>query len=150
MTIRGRLFRLSPQCFGKELNLNEFLDEYVAPKRMVILGEYHGAPPIIQLQTCIQETMARSLEYPTIAYTGAKVRVVLEHFSMDMQGILNQYHDGKLDTPGLMHAYVEIGTEGHNLTPYIPALESALHNDRIRLHGGFIPRTVSPIPHPTA
>jgi arsenite methyltransferase len=143
MTIRGRLFRLSAKGFGTELSLNEFLDQYVAPKRMIILGEYHGAPPIVQLQTSIQETLARSLEYPKIAASGAKVRVVLEHFSMDMQGILNQYHDGNLDTLGLMHAYREIGTEGHNLTPYIPALESALHNDRIQLYGGFIPRTFS-------
>jgi SAM-dependent methyltransferase len=145
MTIRGRLFRLSHQCFGKELSLNEFLDEYVAPKRMVIMGEFHGAPPIIQLQTSIQETMARSLEYPKTASSGAQVRVLMEHFSVDMQGILNQYHDGNLDIPGLMHAYDEIGTEGHNLTPYIPALESALHNDRIQLHGGFIPRSYARI-----
>eukprot|EP00557_Chaetoceros_sp_GSL56_P005914 CAMPEP_0176488052 /NCGR_PEP_ID=MMETSP0200_2-20121128/6486_1 /TAXON_ID=947934 /ORGANISM="Chaetoceros sp., Strain GSL56" /LENGTH=665 /DNA_ID=CAMNT_0017884975 /DNA_START=1164 /DNA_END=3161 /DNA_ORIENTATION=- len=166
MTLRGRLFRLSPQVFGKELSLNDFLDNYLAPKKMVILGEYHGAAPIVQLQTMIQEQMAKCLEqtYPldqsvlsaSDSYKERmydrreqqqqqqlqpKVRVILEHFSMDMQGILNQYHSGIIDTNGLLKAYREIGTEGHNLIPYIPALESALHNHHIRLYGGFIPRT---------
>lgn len=166
MTLRGRLFRLSPQFFGKELSLNDFLDNYVAPKKMVILGEYHGAAPIVQLQTLIQERMAMCLDQQTnhLENSGVvlcdskemydhrdddqlrppptpKVRVILEHFSMDMQGILNQYHSGILDTCGLLKAYKDIGTEGHDLIPYIPALESALHNQHIRLYGGFIPRT---------
>lgn len=136
--------------------MNDFLENHVAPKKMVILGEFHGAAPIIQLQTSIQETMTKSLDLSIEGDSvdgktsceskdGPKVRVILEHFSMDMQGILNKYHNGMLDTPGLMKAYKEVGTEGHNLTPYIPALESAIKNENIRLYGGFIPRTYARI-----
>ena len=132
--------------------MNDFLENHVAPKKMVILGEYHGAAPIIQLQTSIQERMAKSLDLSKEGNSedgktscqsrdAPKLRVVLEHFSMDMQGILNKYHNGMLDTQGMMGAYKEMGTEGHNLTPYIPALESAIKNENIRLYGGFIPRT---------
>ena len=125
----------------------------MAPKKMVVLGEHHGAASIVQLQTRIQERMAESLHIPPIVAPGnddgvtnhnrdarPKVRVIMEHFSMDMQGILNQYHNGMLDTQGMMKAYQAVGTEGHNLIPYIPALESAITNDNLRLYGGFIPR----------
>lgn len=130
---------------------------------MVVLGEYHGAAPIVQLQTNIQETMARSLIIPQFSTQNGmnmnintthceyseqrkpKVRVILEHFSMDMQGLLNKYHNGMLDTPGLLEAYRKVGTEGHNLQPYIPALESALQNESIRIYGGFLPRTFARI-----
>ncbi len=160
MTIRGRIFRLSPQFFGTEVTINEFLDDHVAVKKMVILGEYHGAIPIVELQTSIQEKMASSLriQYATPSKIGMntaqcenvlegmpKVRLILEHFSMDMQGILNQFHNGMLDTQGLLHAYRQIGTEGHNLQPYIPALESAIRNDNIRIYGGFLPRSYARI-----
>ena len=139
---------------------------------MVILGEYHGATPIVQLQTQIQQTMASALPYPPASMPGSgvgmnmnttqcesqsqsqqleqqtpnpKVRVILEHFSMDMQGMLNQFHSRALDTRGLLQAYKNVGTEGHNLNPYIPALESAVDNDRIRIYGGFLPRTYARI-----
>jgi len=181
MTIlRGRLFRLTPKFFGQELSQKEFLEEHVAPTKIVVLGEYHGAAPIIQLQTSIQETMARSIVHlPMMATSVAiaksseaecplaqsnnsehkqdeeyeigieqisnlhqspKVRVIMEHFSMEMQQILDQFQIGNLDTAGFIQAYKDIGTEGHNLNPYLPILSSALENNRINLYGGFIPR----------
>lgn len=39
-----------------------------------------------------------------------------------------------------LQGYKEIGTEGHNLTPYIPSLESARIHPHISIYGGFIPR----------
>lgn len=148
------------------MSLNEFLEDHVAKKRLVVLGEYHGSPQIVNLQLKMQDTMAKSLVGAASSSNfgnhkivnnaastttqceeklqqqdeGPKLRVVMEHFSMEMQGILDKYHEGKLTTPGLVSLYKEIGTEGHNLIPYIPALESAQSNPSIHLYGGFIPR----------
>jgi len=47
-----------------------------------------------------------------------------------------------LDLPGLQAKYAEIGTEGHSILSYAPVLNLAQENkDRVRLVGGFIPRT---------
>lgn len=160
-SVGGRFFRLTPKHFGKEISVSEFLDDHVGKKRIVILGEFHGAGPIIELQKLIQETLAcniiqsslksgklSSVFEPKTTFcdvdvkgTSPKVRVLMEHFSMPMQGILDQYQSGELNTVGLMKAYRGVGTEGHNLIPYIPVLESACHNHYIQLYGGFIPRT---------
>ncbi len=154
----------------------------MATKRVVILGEYHGAAPIIQLQASIQETLAKSIVHPIPMATSAttmaasasivphdkesmkkcphspdndeddlasivqnmhsspKVRVIMEHFSMEMQQLLDAYQSGMIDAAGLLEGYKEIGTEGHNLQPYLPVFSSALLNNRIHLYGGFIPR----------
>ena len=141
-SIRGRLFRLSPHLFGKEITINDFLSD-VEKKKMVILGEYHCSPNIVQLQTNIQEKLAQSLIVQSsndeMSQDTPKVRVIMEHFSMNMQGILNKYHHHH-DTSKLLKEYEEIGTEGFNLNPYIPALESAVNSENMRLYGGFIPR----------
>jgi len=180
MTIRGRLFRLSPpNLFGTEVKLADFLEDNVAPSKLVILGEYHGISSIVSLQTRMQEVMVSSLPKPFLPLPGAvvpcrmmtklsrvglggrqqgqgygydqdqgqgglpRVRIVMEHFSRDMQPILDGYQAGTMDFLGLMSAYREIGTEGHDLKPYIPALESARLSPHQHLHGGFIPRTYS-------
>ena len=41
----------------------------------------------------------------------------------------------------ILQCYKNIGTEGHDLTPYIPSLESARIHPRISIYGGFIPRS---------
>jgi len=168
--IRGRLFRLTPNFFGEEIKLDEFLDDHVTPSKIVVLGETHGSFPIIKLQTLIQDTMARSLSnsqrsgisitamssisFPSFLSNNfspqeekvePRVRVVMEHFSLEMQSILDQYNGGSIDAFGLLQAYRSIGTEGHYLNPYLPALESARRNNQIRLMGGFIPRTYARI-----
>jgi len=173
--LRGRLFRLTPNFFGEEIKLDEFLDEHVTPSKIVVLGETHGVSPIIKLQTVIQDTMAQSLMNRNGLFDGIsrglnvlplprfstesgstkrkhgsdgtssldepRVRVVMEHFSVEMQNILDQYHVGSIDVFGLLQEYRNIGTENHYLNPYFPALESARRNQKIRLYGGFIPRT---------
>jgi 2-polyprenyl-3-methyl-5-hydroxy-6-metoxy-1,4-benzoquinol methylase len=160
----------------------------VAKKPIVILGEYHGSKSIIQLQTAIQKAMLRS---PSTASVGAtatpvgaplgvtnndnnitkaskSVRVIFEHFSMDMQPLLDSYlnhfekndetsengswkHNNEMAIMELLANYNNIGTEQHDLVPYIPLLESARNYSQLRhdhdnatnitLHGGFIPRS---------
>ncbi len=145
----------------QEISLHEFLDEVITKKPLVILGEYHGSEPTIQLQTAIQEAMAHSLalqEEKAKSEGGSderdrrgenpKVRVIMEHFSVDMDPLLQKFHlNGAMTTDELIGAYNDIGTEQHNLVPYKPLLESAKRysanrnkNTIISLHGGFIPR----------
>lgn len=160
-SIRGRLFRLSPQLFGTEVKLKEFLED-ISTSKIVILGEYHGETSIIQLQTHIQNKMAESLK-PMISpilpssiksvscdssdqlstFDSPKVRVIMEHFSLDMQKILDDYQGGSLTLCGLKNAYRNIGTEGHAIEKYFPVLEAARLDPMGRFHilGGFIPRT---------
>ena len=140
MTIRGRLFRLSPSnLFGTEVKLADFLEDNVAPSKLVILGEYHGISSIVSLQTRMQEVMVSSLPKPFLPLPGAvvpsrmmtklsavggggrqqgqgygydqdqgqggrpRVRIVMEHFSTDMQPILDGYQAGTMDFLGLMN-----------------------------------------------
>ena len=70
----------------------------------------------------------------------------MEHFSFEMQQLLDDYQDGKIDLEKLNEEYAAIGTEGHVILPYAPLLEFARENsDLVKLHGGFIPRTYAKI-----
>ena len=121
--IRGRLLRLSPKSlFTTEISTSEF-DQSISKSKVVVLGEYHGEKAIVGLQTYIQERMAESMNVQHQSsilgnkslltqvaecegnqlqdLPQGKVRVVLEHFSTDMQGLLNRYKGGELDVYGL-------------------------------------------------
>jgi len=68
--------------------------------------------------------------------------VILEHFSFEMQDLLDKYQDGNLTLKELHDKYVEIGTEGHDILRYEDILAHArLNKQQIKLHAGFIPRT---------
>ena len=69
------------------------------------------------------------------------VHVVMEHFTFEMQETLDRFQAGDLPFSGLLAAYAE-GDEGHDLAAYEPLLQHArAHSARVRLHGGFIPRS---------
>lgn len=138
-TLRGRLFRLSPNVFGKEISLNE-LFENVSDKKIVILGEYHGNQPIINLQIKLQEHIAHSMNRDN-GKSLPKLRVVLEHFSVAMNPLLSKYNSGAISISELVEEYKNIGTEGFDLDPYKSALESSKKYPNIEFYGGFIPRT---------
>ena len=143
----------------QEISVHEFLDEVVPKKPLVILGEYHGSEPTIQLQTAIGEAMAHSFKDDQTQHGQQaqgtdhqpKVRVIMEHFSVDMDPLLQRYQQSTKDeaseafmsTDELLKAYNQIGTEQHDLIPYIPLLQSAKSNvnQNVVLYGGFIPRT---------
>ena len=138
-SIRGKLFRLSPQLFGKEISLKELLENDVNQKKYVVIGEYHGSQPIIELGKKIQEQMATSGPKPN--NNNVKLRVVMEHFSIPMSPMLSKYSSGSISTKELMDEYNFIGTEGFDLNPYIPLLESAKSLSKVEIYGGFIPRS---------
>lgn len=102
----------------------------VARHKLVFLGEIHSMPPIIAFQREVQAAMNEQSD---------QLHVVLEHFSFDLQDILDQYLDGQIDFQGLVDRYHELGDEGHELEPYRELLEDAKKLG-IRLHAGFLPR----------
>ena len=55
---------------------------------------------------------------------GGIVYVVLEHFSMDQQGLLDSFMAGRLSLAGLVEAYAQ-GEEGHDVKAYAPLLRFA-------------------------
>jgi len=71
-----------------------------------------------------------------------QLHVIMEHFSFEMQDLLEEYQAGTLTIEEMVAKYHEIGTEGHDVMVYRPLLEHAKANkDKIKLHAGFIPRT---------
>jgi len=70
------------------------------------------------------------------------LNIVMEHFSFEMQHLLEGYQQGDLNMDQLVGEYAQIGTEGHDILAYKDVLEHARDNKgRIKLHAGFIPRT---------
>mmetsp|Transcript_15697 Transcript_15697/g.23082 ORF Transcript_15697/g.23082 Transcript_15697/m.23082 type:complete len:667 (+) Transcript_15697:90-2090(+) len=122
--------------FGQSYGLSHFLNE-VARHKLVFCGEIHSIPSIVSLQTEIAKKMTKEA-----SSSSSHLHVVLEHFSFEMQTLLEDYQRGHLDFDEMVEEYKRIGTENHNLTPYLPLLEHARENeDVIRLHAGFLPRT---------
>lgn len=116
-----------PSNFGS-LPKDPFLE--IARHKVVFLGEIHSMPPIISFQREIQATMNEQSD---------QLHVIMEHFSFDLQEILDQFLDGTIDFQGLVDKYHELGDEGHELEPYRELLEDA-KDLGIRLHAGFLPR----------
>lgn len=119
----------------------------IAQHRVVFFGEIHSRPPIISFQREVQEAMAKQEEEEAecVPATGT-LHVVFEHFSFDMQGLLDAHLEGTLSFDELLEKYAEIGTEGHDLEPYRNLLEDAKLLNRqascrkVQLHAGFLSR----------
>jgi uncharacterized iron-regulated protein len=127
------LFRLTQPRFGEAVKRARVLQE-AAASRCVIFGELHSIRPIVSLQVELLQQMADG--------HGTVVHVVLEHFSLAMQPLLDDYMRGDLSFDALLDGYAAIGTEGHALEPYSPLFEHAVrHSEQIRLRAGFIPRS---------
>ena len=70
------------------------------------------------------------------------LNVIMEHFSFEMQELLDSFQNGDLTLQELHNKYHEIGTEGHDILQYREVLEHAkVNREHIKLHAGFIPRT---------
>jgi arsenite methyltransferase len=123
----GTVSPAPPSNFG---NLPKDPFREIAQHKLVFLGETHSMPPIIAFQRQIQATMNDQSD---------QLHVILEHFSFDLQEVLDQYLDGTIDFQGLVDMYHDLGDEGHELEPYRELLEDAKRLG-IRLHAGFLPR----------
>ena len=119
-----------PENYGVDFETESFLDS-VAKCRLVFLGEIHSVPQIVAMQVAVLRRMA-SLP--------GTLHVIFEHFSFEMQDILENYQSKEISFDEMVERYDQIGTEGHNLQPYRPLLENAKEG-HIKLHAGFLPRT---------
>lgn len=102
----------------------------IAKHKLVFMGETHSMPPIISFQREIQAEMSKQSD---------RLHVILEHFSFDLQEVLDRYMDDEIDYEQLVDQYHIIGEEGHNLEPYRELLEDAKRQG-VHLHAGFLPR----------
>ena len=114
--------------FGKYFTVSD-----IAQHRLVYLGEIHSVLPIVGFQQSVAEEMK--------VQSAQKLHIVMEHFSFDMQGLLDDYQSGKISFEELLQKYDEVGSEQHNLKPYKAFLEYARREkDSILLHAGFLSR----------
>lgn len=131
-----------PYCISseKQPNFGHFYEhpaKEAAKHKIVFFGEIHSKKPIIAFQRAVQQEMAQ---------TAPTLHVVFEHFSFEMQNILDDFQDGKLTFEELNEKYHAIGTESHNLEPYRKLLEDARELNQkdpsrnIKLHAGFLSR----------
>ena len=81
-----KVIRLAPSRFGQQVGgVAEILPE-IASKRFVIFGEEHGKLPVINFQSqIIKQMLAQNSDQE------AKLNIVMEHFSFEMQHLLDQY-----------------------------------------------------------
>jgi uncharacterized iron-regulated protein len=137
-----------PSNFGQLFQDGAAAQE-IARHRVVFFGEIHSRPPIVAFQRTVQAAMAATTSNPTTLAERGTLHVVFEHFSFDMQELLDQYQQGKISFDELVTKYSDIGTENHDLEPYRTLLEDAKsmnvnqdHAQRqVKLHAGFLART---------
>ena len=137
--------------------------------KLIYFGEFHGESRIISFQTQLVKELtkcyASSSGSNKTAGDAPTLHLIMEHFSQDMQPILDRYqqttqqHSKELQEVEENKAFEELvtlykeqyGTEGHNLHPYRELLQfcrrstaDATNNSsqgcKVKLHGGFIPR----------
>jgi uncharacterized iron-regulated protein len=118
--------------YSLEYSTRQFL-ELVARNRLVFFGEIHSMPRIVDTQLEVLRAMK--------ALPGT-IHVIMEHFSFDMQHLLDDFQSKMLTFDELYERYRDIGTEGHNLQPYRELLEEATKEERnVKLHAGFLSRS---------
>ena len=143
------LAKNKPPNWGEVYALNSAANE-IAQHRMVFFGEIHSRPPIISFQRAVQ--MAMATDVPDIPSEQGKgtLHVIFEHFSFEMQELLDEFINERLTFDEMVERYEKIGTENHDLEPYRSLLEDAkrLNKDsaatnkhrKVQLHAGFLPR----------
>ncbi|KAJ1463229.1 hypothetical protein M885DRAFT_610247 [Pelagophyceae sp. CCMP2097] len=107
--------------------------EEIGECRLVVVGEVHGEARQVAVQRTIQRAMAQR----------RPLYLVLEHFSLDSQQLLDHYKRGGLDFDALTAEYNDRHYEGHDLVPYAALLDDAKRGSNISLHAGFVPRPLA-------
>ncbi|CAB9504897.1 Arsenite methyltransferase [Seminavis robusta] len=139
--------RKKPSNLGLVFHDAAAAKEIATSAKLVFFGEIHSRPPIIAFQRMVQNAMATT---NSTNDEGGTLHVVMEHFSFDMQPLLEDYQNDKITFEELVQRYDQIGTEHHDLMPYQDLLEDAkrLHHNnnnkqkrRVQLHAGFLSRT---------
>merc|ERR1719502_707902 len=93
----SRLFDVK-ESFGGVLEASEVLARS-ASQRMTIFGEVHATEPVIALQKTVAAAMADAL------VGEGRLNIVMEHFSFEMQHLLDDYSSSRIDLQQLEEAY---------------------------------------------
>ena len=103
--------------------------------KLIFLGEFHSVPAITDFQCRVIQALTPDDN------ESRQLHVVMEHFSFDMQSLLDEFRRGNITFAELIAQYKAIGSEGHHLEPYQSMLEHIRsHPNKVRLHAGFIPK----------
>ncbi|KAL7544118.1 hypothetical protein ACHAWF_007514, partial [Thalassiosira exigua] len=152
------------------------LVEEIRNAKLVYFGEFHSEPRIVRFQLELVQEWARRLASSSSSSSSSsrssrptpRLHLVMEHFSVDMQGMLDGYQgkeasassdsgDGEKPFPDdddeafeeLVRRYKDdFGTEGHDLEVLRDLLtfcrgttaRDGLGRCEVRLRGGFVPR----------
>ncbi|SPO39560.1 uncharacterized protein PSFLO_05041 [Pseudozyma flocculosa] len=115
------------------------------PPRLVFFGEQHHQPEVLRAQLQTLSALDDHCRHASLSSTPGKrgtlyrLHLVLEHFSVEDQPMLNSFYSGSLAPQGLIDAYSANSQEGFDLSHYMPLLLLA-RELRVPIWGGFPPR----------
>eukprot|EP00977_Amphora_coffeiformis_P008467 scaffold1918_cov154-Amphora_coffeaeformis.AAC.4 len=120
--------------YGRDYEWPSLVERFQQCK-LIFLGEVHSVPAITDFQCRVIQALTPA------ANESRQLHVVMEHFSFDMQSLLDEFRLGNMTFAELIAQYKAIGSEGHYLEPYQTMLEHIQsHPNQVRLHAGFIPK----------
>ena len=124
---------------GLKIKFPGLVQDIQENRRIVYFGEIHSVPKIIEAQKAVLESMTEAARVQS-----AKVHLILEHFSIDDQTLLDNYMSDNIKTEQeLIDTYEEQSSEFHDLKPYSTLFQYAKNNSSVvNLRGGFVPRLV--------
>ncbi|KDN38712.1 hypothetical protein K437DRAFT_259318 [Tilletiaria anomala UBC 951] len=131
----------------EEKELHSFVEIYnrrARPPRLVFFGEQHHQPQVLHAQMQALHDLVRAfraLESPKSEpqARGPRISMVIEHFSLLDQALLDGFVAGDLQVAELAEMYGEESQEGFDMSHYIPLLVLAQELG-VRVVGGFPPR----------
>lgn len=104
-----------PGVGGGVLSRDEF-HRQLSKKKLIWFGEFHSEPRIVafldETVRSLLGSMERRCRRRKTTTPPPKLHVVMEHFSIEMQGLLDRFQsDPTFGYPELKREYEEIGTE---------------------------------------
>jgi SAM-dependent methyltransferase len=156
---------------AKSAQTQQLVQSELQHAKLLYFGEFHSESRIVSFQTefikewakCLASSFSCSLTGgSSIAIPQPRVHLIMEHFSVDMQHMLNRFSGITGEEPfpddddeafeNLVSSYKnDFGTEGHDLQTYRHLLQFCRQTMRgmvgnehqycpVQIHGGFIPR----------
>ena len=120
-----------------------FLQNVVSNEKLVFFGEIHSEIRIVEFLRNLLAASAANLP------KNAKLHIVMEHFSLDMNKLLDTHLNSPTSTfdfETFKSQYLESGAERHNLDPYKEFFEDVftfIKDNKVKIHGGFVPRPIA-------